>query len=174
MLSREDTTAILLGERLPLTAFIASVTRNYHLAEDVFQDVCVKAIGREEPFESVQHLLNWARLAGRNRAIDQLRVRDGKYEGLSQELLESLSAVWPESQSGHIRERQLALEHCLGAITSNNRELLRLRYYEGRSGIEVAQTLNRKLETVYQALARIHKTLAQCIQQRLLTLEGEA
>lgn len=174
MLSKEDITAILLSDRLPLTAFIATVTRNYHLAEDVFQDVCMKAMGREADFESAAHLLNWARLAGRNRAIDLLRVRDGKYEGLSEELLESLAIFWPDLQPGGGRERQTALEHCLELLTPNNRELLRLRYFQGRSGSDVAQALGRKLETVYQALARIHKSLAQCIQQRLLTLEGEA
>jgi RNA polymerase sigma-70 factor, ECF subfamily len=45
MLTPESLTAILLAERLPLTAFFASVTRDFHLAEDVFQEVCVKAVG---------------------------------------------------------------------------------------------------------------------------------
>ena len=174
MLSKEDITAILLSDRLPLTAFIATVTRNYHLAEDVFQDVCVKAMRHAAEFESAAHLLNWARLTGRNRAIDLLRIRDGKYEGLNEELLEKLAIVWPDRQLGGGCERQAALEHCLESLTPNNRELLRLRYFQGQSGIAVAQALGRKLETVYQALARIHKSLAQCIQQRLLTLEGEA
>jgi RNA polymerase sigma-70 factor (ECF subfamily) len=165
---------VLLSDRLPLTAFLATVTRNYHLAEDVFQDVCVKAIGHNGQFESATHLLQWARMAGRNRAIDLFRVRDGKYEGLSEELLESLSAVWPNRQVGVGLERKVALEQCLESLTPNNRELLRLRYFQGLSGIEVAQTLGRKLETVYQALARIHKLLSECVQRKLLAMEGEA
>ena len=32
---------------------------------------------------------------------------------------------------------------------------------------DVAEAMGRKLETVYQALARIHRTLADCVQQRL-------
>ena len=165
---------MLLRERLAVTAFVATVTRNYHLAEDVFQDVCVKAIGREQGFESAAHLLNWARLAGRNRAIDLLRVRDGKYEGLSAEVLDKLSSVWPESRAANLREKHEALRHCLEELTPNNREILRLRYFEGRSGIDVAQVLGRKLATVYQALARIHKQLGECIRMRMLVLEGEA
>jgi RNA polymerase sigma-70 factor (ECF subfamily) len=174
MISTEEITAVLLRERLPLTAFLAMVTRNYHLAEDVFQDVCVKSVGYEAGFESATHLLKWARTVGRNRAIDLLRIRDGKYEGLSAELVESLAAVWPHRQTGADRERQVALEQCLESLTHNNRELLRLRYFQGLSGIEVAQTLGRKLETVYQALARIHRSLAECVQRKLLTMEGEA
>jgi hypothetical protein len=44
MLAPESIAATLLAERLPLTAFVASVTGDFHLAEDVFHEVCVKAI----------------------------------------------------------------------------------------------------------------------------------
>jgi len=173
MLKSEDIAALLLNERLALTAFIATVTRNHHLAEDVFQDVCVKAIGHKGGFESARHLMNWARIAGRNRAIDLLRVRDGKYLGLSVEALNALAEVWPDCQKMRAEERQESLRDCLQALTPYSRELLRLRYFEGRSGSDVAQILGRKLETVYQALARVHKTLGQCVRQRLALLEGE-
>ncbi len=161
----------MLKERLSLTAFLATVTRNYHLAEDVYQDVCVKAIGHEDGFESELHLLNWARLSGKNRAIDLLRVRDGKYEGLSPELLDSIASVWPQYEQVDMRLRQKALEDCLATLTDNNRTILRLRYFEGRRGTDVAEILGRKLETIYQALARIHKSLGECIQTRILTME---
>lgn len=173
MLSREDITAHLLRERLALIAFLASVTRDFHLAEDVFQDVCVKAIGHEPGFESVGHLVNWARLTGRNRAIDLLRVRDGKYEGLSEELLDSLAAAWPDEAVEVQRRKQAALERCLERLTPNNREIVRLRYFEGRSGGDVAALVGRKLQTVYQALARIHKMLAECVQSQRLSWESD-
>jgi len=174
MLKSEEIAARLLNERLALTAFIATVTRNHHLAEDVFQDVCVKAIGYKDGFESVAHLMNWTRLTGRNRAIDVLRVRDGTYQGLSIEVLNALSESWPDCQTMRVAERQQSLQDCLQTLTPYSREILRLRYFEGRSGSDVAQALGRKLETLYQALARIHKTLGQCIRQRLALLEGEA
>ena len=172
MLSNQDITATVLRERPSLVAYLATITRNYHLAEDVYQDVCVKAMGRADEFESIAHLLNWARLTGRNRAIDLLRSRDGKYEGLSEQVLEARASVWSDTQAQHVAERQDALAKCLDELTSNNREIVRLRYFEGRSGSEVANLLNRKLETVYQALARIHKLLGECVQRRVL--EGDA
>ena len=164
MLPPEEIASILLAERLPLTAFVASVTRDFHLAEDVFQEVCVKAIRRSE-FASPAHLLNWARLAGKNRAIDILRARDGRYIGLSDEMLAVLSADWPApSPSDTLHD---ALNHCIEQITPNNRELLRLRYFERRNCTEVASIMGRKIETVYQALARLHKTLGDCVRSRI-------
>jgi RNA polymerase sigma-70 factor (ECF subfamily) len=166
----EDITATLLAERLPLTAFFASVTRDFHLAEDVFQEVCVKAVARAETFETTAHVMNWARLAGKNRAIDILRARDGRYVGLSDEMLALLADEWPEKS--RVDTMQEALSQCVEQITPNNRELLRLRYFEGRNCTDVAAIMGRKIETVYQALARLHKTLGDCIRTRLQTDSG--
>ncbi len=165
MIPPENVVAILLAERLPLTAFIASVTRDFHLAEDVFQEVCVKAVGRAGEFETTAHVLNWARLAGKNRAIDVLRARDGKYVGLSDEMLAMLSNEWPDKSRADAQQE--ALGHCIEHVTPNNRELLRLRYFERRACDEVAELMGRKIETIYQALSRLHKTLGDCVRARL-------
>jgi len=173
MLTAKETTTLLLSERLALTAYLATVARDYQIAEDVYQDVCVKAIVRREPFESAAHLRNWARAAGRNRAIDLLRARDGRYEGLDEDVLAALADAWPDPAADGWGRRREALARCMAELTPNNREILKLRYFEGRSGREVAEALGRKVETVYQALARIHKTLGACISLRLAA-EGNA
>ena len=165
MLHPENIAAILLAERMPLTAFFASVTRDFHLAEDVFQEVCVKAVARAETFETPAHLMNWTRLTGKNRAIDILRARDGRYIGLSDEMLALLAAEWPEKSRADAMQE--ALGQCIEQITPNNRELLRLRYFERRNCTDVVAIMGRKIETVYQALARLHKTLGDCIRARL-------
>ncbi|SFJ02454.1 sigma-70 family RNA polymerase sigma factor [Planctomicrobium piriforme] len=167
MLRREEATAILLEERLSLTAFVNTIVRSFHLAEDIYQDVCVKSLLREEQFEAKAQLLKWARVSCRNRAIDVIRARDGKYEGISEEALETLLAVWSDEDDGESLPARDALAYCLGELTPNNRRILQLRYFEGRSGIEVAEFLGRKPTAVYQALARIHSMLERCIQMRL-------
>ena len=167
MLPPEDITAALLRERLALTAYIATVTRDFHLAEDIFQEVCVKAVGKGADFETPQHVMNWARVAGRHKAIDVLRMRDGKVIGLSEEMLAALEPVWPEGEAAQGSPALDALRQCMDRLTPNNKEIVRLRYFEGRAGAQVAEAMGRKLETVYQALARIHRTLADCVRQRL-------
>ncbi len=167
MLSPEDITATLLRERLALTAYISTVTRDFHLAEDIFQEVCVKAVGKGGEFETPQHVMNWARVAGRHKGIDVLRTRDGKIVGLSEEMLAALEPVWPEGEAAQGSPALDALRKCMERLTPNNQEIVRLRYFEGRAGAEVAAAMGRKLETVYQALARFHRTLAYCVRQRL-------
>jgi RNA polymerase sigma-70 factor (ECF subfamily) len=165
MLAADQITAALFAERLPLTAYVAAVTRDFHIAEDIFQEVCVKAVKHGAEFESVQHLIHWARVVGKNRGIDVLRARDGRFTGLSDKLLATLAEEWPrKSESDGLRE---ALAACLERLTANNRELLRLRYFERRACPEVAALMGKKLETLYQALARVHKALGDCVRSRM-------
>ena len=161
----EEVTAALLKDRLALTSYFSCVTKDFHLAEDIFQEVCVKAVTRAQDFESARHAVLWARVTGRNRAIDLLRSQRGNEVQLSENMLTTLADEWPSD--AQVDALRTALAECLPVLTSNNRELLRLRYFEQRSCGEVAAILARKLETVYQSLSRIHRTLGDCIRKRL-------
>ena len=59
------------------------------------------------------------------------------------------------------------LRGCMGRMTPYSREIIRLRYTEELPGIQVASILNRKVDTIYKALTRIHTTLRSCMKSRL-------
>ena len=163
----EKVTEILLREQLGLTAYVFTVTRNYHLAEDVFQEICVKAIGRADEFENESHVLNWYRRSARNRAVDIIRQRDGRYLGLTEEALAKLEESWTDSTESRRSDVLTALTNCIEKLTPNNREIIRLRYFENQPSRSISEILGRKVETVYQAISRIHKALGSCIQKRM-------
>ena len=64
-----------------------------------------------------------------------------------------------------------ALRNCIDGLSEKSRETIRMRYFEGLRGNQVAEKLGRKPETVYKALQRIYVTLAQCIQRKLTALD---
>ncbi|MCG8524813.1 MAG: sigma-70 family RNA polymerase sigma factor [Opitutales bacterium] len=164
-LTTESIAEVFLSHRLGLTAYLSMVTQNHHLAEDVFQETCVKALGKKESFESTQHLLNWFRVAARNRAIDLIRSRDGKYQGLSAKVLE----LFEQDLADHQEERKhliRLLMDCVSESTPRNRELIRLKYFEGWSGEQISQKLNRKIDSIYQAMSRLHKALHLCVSEK--------
>ena len=165
----EEITAILLPQRRLLIAYYATVTQDFHLAEDIFQEVCIKAIGANGKFEAQMHVINWAKVVGRNTAIDKLRARGEKYISFSEEMLEILAAEWPDSKkSDNIHK---ALSTCMQKSTPYNQRLLKLKYFEKLPGAKIAESLGKKLETVYQGLARIHKALATCVKNELLEVK---
>ncbi|MEY5026819.1 MAG: hypothetical protein RLZZ244_2347 [Verrucomicrobiota bacterium] len=162
MLSPEHVASLLFERRISILSYLVTVARDFHLAEDIFQETCVKAIGRAAEFESETHLFHWARTTARNRAIDTIRRVQARYSGLSSETLDALAAEWPAE--GEKESTVEALERCLKKVTPNNQMLLRMRYFEEQSCSEVALRMQRKVESVYQALARVHKALGECMR----------
>ena len=63
----------LLRVRARLSAGFCLVLRDAHLAEDIFQEVMVKALGQQELFTNEAQLLSWARAVGRNAGLNLLR-----------------------------------------------------------------------------------------------------
>ena len=167
MLNPQQITEHLLQQRLALTSYTYTITRNFHLAEDVYQETSVKAMSQSEKFESTEHLTNWFRLCARNRAIDIIRTREGRYVGLSEETLNLLDQHWSSEQyrgSGEDSNRETllaALSECLETLTPRSQQIIKLRYFENRSGREIASYLGSKVQSAYQAIARIHKSGAR-------------
>ena len=67
-----------------------------------------------------------------------------------------------------------ALNDCLEGLSEKARETIKMRYFEGLRGKQVAEKLGRKPEAVYKALQRIYVTLAECIERKLAALEKGA
>jgi len=166
-LDQESVARHLLQQRVELTAYIQSIVRSIHMAEDVFQDVCVRAIKRHETFTDRTHLSKWSRRVARNRSIDALRRKENQAIVLNEEVLELLENDWPESEPEETSESIVALRKCMDKMTPYSREILRLRYMEGLAGTQLADTLNRKVDTIYKALTRIHIGLRDCVQRRM-------
>ncbi len=166
-LDQEAVARLLLQQRMELTAYIHSIVRNSHMADDVFQDVCVKAIRHHERFTDSVHLAKWARRVARNASIDSLRRKENQTLLLDEQVLELLEQEWPEEEQSVSMESITALRSCMAKMTPYSREILRLRYMEGLPGTEVAETLNRKVDTIYKALTRIHIGLRDCVKRQL-------
>ena len=168
MLSQKEITAFLVRERINLTAFIAALTRDFHTAEDIYQELFVQAVGKSDPFQDTTHLLRWSRTVGRTRAINYLQRYRKRQLLLGDELLDLFQEHWPDHQQrdgGAMRE---ALSSCLERLTPRSREIVRLRYFKALRGIDVAEQLKSKVDTIYKALARIHHQLRDCVRGQMV------
>lgn len=158
----------LLDARVELTGYFRSVIIDRHLAEDVFQDVCVRAIKAQDSFNDAVHLRRWCHTTGRNRAIDLLRKKDRKKILLGEAVLAQLETDENSQPSaGTPTVRLEALGQCLSTLTPRSQRIVALRYGEELSGIEVAQRMDCKVDSLYKALARIYQNLRVCIREKL-------
>ncbi len=165
-LSEHDILHCLMQARTRLSASVWLVVRNTHTAEDIFQNVALKAMTSRATFQSEAALLSWAFITARREGIDWLYRQQREPVTVQADILNLLDNEWmsaPLSSSARID----ALTACLDAVPVPGRELLRLRYHEGCTCEEISQRVNLGLDAVYQRLSRLHRRLRECVETRL-------
>ena len=87
----------------------------------------------------------------------------------SEETMDKLEQDWNRyDEDGELADLFTSgmLQECMTDLTDNQRRLLNLRYASGLKSVEIAQRLNMNVKTVYQAIARIHRKLADCVRKK--------
>jgi RNA polymerase sigma-70 factor, ECF subfamily len=155
-----------------LLAYIWAIVRDEHLAEDVFQEVSLLAVDKCENIYSEQALLPWLRNTARHRALHAVQSRKNRPVLLSDGLLDDLDECWQKYDAVDASDLTDILRQCVSQLTSRAQHILTLRYVQGLNGAQVAETIGRKVRTVYMALSRIHGALRKCVLHRTAEEEG--
>lgn len=148
-----------------LLGYIAAIVRDPDLTEDIFQNVAVVVLDKGHAVEAEEDFPRWARRVARLEALTALRRRRRAPSPLDPALIDLLEDEWAATDAAAPAEP--ALRECLERLSPHARSLIQLRYAEGLSGKQVAERLNRSPNTVYVALSRAYRCLAECVRRRL-------
>ena len=135
-------------------ALAMSILRNRADAEDAVQEAALRGLQRIETFDASRPFRGWWLAIVRNCCLDVLRRR-GRREPASMIDPDQVSdrSVAPESW------RELA--DAMDRLSSQHREILRLRYFGGCSYHEMAQALGIPEGTVMSRLHYARKALGE-------------
>ena len=170
-MERSEILRVLMPERTKQIALAWSILRQSHLSEDAYQDMLARVFENDGIFEGPQHLRDWSWKVLRNRSYELIRQRKYQVSLLDDSILDLVDAELERRDTSDIPLRADALRSCLDELSDKSRETIRMRYFEGLRGNQVAERLGRKPESVYKALQRIYVTLGECIQRQLATLD---
>lgn len=166
-LTEHDILQTLMKCRTRLSAAAWLVVRDTHAAEDLFQNVALKAMTREVHFENEAALMSWALITARREGIDWLRRHQRETLCLDAEILELLDREW-QSETAHPAGLRIeALQDCLRAAPESARRLLSLRYFDGHTCEEVAERMGLGLNVIYKRISRLHESLKDCIEGKI-------
>lgn len=160
---------LLIAERARVLAYIRSIVRREDLAEDVYQEVSIRAVNKRDEIEDELHFRKWVRVAARFEALNAVRKVRVRELILEDRVLDELEHHWDRHAGGPDDDARAAdaLDACLSALSPAARDLVRERYEAGRSVGELAQRLKRPVESLYVTISRIHRALADCVSRRL-------
>jgi RNA polymerase sigma-70 factor (ECF subfamily) len=160
-----------MPQRTKQIALAWSILRQSDLSEDAYQDMLARVFENEAIFEGPQHLRDWSWKVLRNRCYEMIRHRKYQLTLLDESVLDLVDSELERRNTGDIPQRADALRNCLSELSDKSRETIRMRYFEGLRGKQVAERLGSKPASVYKALQRIYVTLAECIQAKLAALD---
>ncbi|MEK7643014.1 MAG: sigma-70 family RNA polymerase sigma factor [Patescibacteria group bacterium] len=155
----------------PIFRYVFVRVRNRHDAEDITQSVFVKAwkaLGRYEnrgmPFSA------WLYRIARNSTIDHYKKKKDIIPD-EPEMLEDFAAddsSGPKAYAEHMEHVRL-VERALLLLPEAQREIVRLRFIEGKSSKEVARSTGQSEDAVRQMQSRALKVLrVQLKESKLL------
>jgi len=159
-----------------LMAFIYSMVRNYHLAEDIFQDTFIRVYRQAGRFNSEYKFKTWLYTIASNRCRDELRKMsrrpsvpvDGSGDFTGGQFEEKSPVSLADKKAGpremaKAREFMEILEEELGGFSAEHREVVVMSRLLGLKYEEIAEVLDIPSGTVR---SRLHYALAR-LRERL-------
>ena len=156
---------VLQAQGVFMGLFLA-YTRDPWAADDLYQDLVVRACEKYEQADLSRPLRPWLLQIARNLARDHLR-KLSRSPVLS-DAIESLvcDTIW-EKPDLDDEERRRILWQCVQSLGIASRKLVDLKYFRRLPVRSVAEELGRKVDSVYVALSRVRRRLQECVQVRL-------
>jgi RNA polymerase sigma-70 factor (ECF subfamily) len=158
---------LLRASHRDIFVFIYSLVQNRADAEDVYQQTTLVLWSKFSEFTPGTNFAAWATRAAHLTARHFIRSRRRQHLYFSDEMLDSLQEIYrPQGPENHA-SRMEALANCMDKLSQRDRKLVD-RCYAGDGDVaRIAQTENRTVASIYQAIYRIRKNLFGCVERTL-------
>ena len=150
-----------------VAAFIASIVRDSHRADDLLQEVARLSAVKFDEYDSSRAFTSWVLGIARYEILRFRRSQGRSRIMFSDSLLENLVEDFRD-QSEHSEDRRRALRDCLDGISGRRRIVLEMRYQRDLRPPDIAERLGITSNAVLLLLHRTRRILADCINRRLL------
>lgn len=169
-----DEESILLAfqrNRDGLVAYAYTILRDWHAAEDVVQEAYLIATRKRESLREIGAVFAWLRGIVRLKCFEVLRRQKREvateFSEMESMIAQMMDEHWDQAASDALNRRVRALRHCLSILSEKNRHLLEAFYLERKSAGDLAGTVGRKQESLWQQLYRLRAKVRECVEGRL-------
>lgn len=150
-----------------IQAFLFALLPNWSDVEDVLQRTRIILWKKFPQFEAGTNFRAWALQIARHEVSNFRRNQQRERLCFDEELVESLAEV-RSSLVHDLEQQRAALQRCLQKLRASDRQIIRHCYGPSATTTkEAAIRLSRPVNTLYKALNRIRRTLAECVRQEM-------
>ena len=146
--------------------FIRSLVVHRADAEDLLQETASVLWRKFDEFQPGSSFIAWALQVARYQVLYFRQRQNRDVLQFSDRFLDAISAD-TVAEAARLSDLQQWLEECLGRLSAVDRELFRLHYQSDLSAKALAERLGRPLSSVYNAISRIRRALAECVERAM-------
>ncbi len=163
--------------RKPICAYVATIVKDYHRAQDVAQEAFVIAHRQLGSLRKPSSFASWLFRIARHAAVDARRRIDNS-ERLVDRAAESIrqgndprlvaSSEEPVFDAVVRSELREILDIAISKLTSDHGEVLALRHWQGMSCAEIGLVVGQRTQTVRVRLNRARNALRESLRDRMI------
>ena len=166
-LSEKEILRFLMKSRERISAAAWLVVKDAHVAEDIFQNTVLKAVTKDVNFETDAALFSWAFITARRDSLNWIRKHRRESVGIDEDILTLIHHDWQNDHLNPKGNRFELLRDCMEELPQKSEKILRLRYFEGLSCGEIADSISITLDAVYKRISRIQNSLRKCVELKM-------
>ena len=169
----EQFTKLWIRVQPAVAAYIGSLVRDFHDAEDILQSVATVLLQKRDEYHTDQPFENWAIGVSKRQVLSYFKRGRTDRHVFDEGLVESFTEEYQAAAASDDAERiGRALDTCLEQVHGRGRTALALRYGEGLSPTAIAAKLAISSGAVRTLLYRVREALRACIQREMGRVEA--
>ena len=168
---RIQAVAFLSRHQRMIQAYSYSIVNDFHLAEDVAQEVALIIASQWEAMPEPPGREPWLKEVIRRKSLEVRRRHRERESLLPAETLELVADSFtldidaqPESEAAP-SDRREALSRCLARLSGDARAVVEARYQEDLDCAAIAERVKRPISSIYTILKRARAALAECVER---------
>ena len=166
----DEMVAAVVKLQTMIQAHAYSILRDFHLAEDVYQEVATIIMKRWDEIPHDRELIYWTRETTRRKSLEAVRKRQRTPMLLEEDVLMAVAEEFGQEEEEPERHHQLmnTLNRCVSQLQGVARTVLDARFGEtpAPSCEEIAERMGRSVQAVYGILKRARIALLKCARQQ--------
>ncbi len=153
---------LALSHRRMIEAYAFAITRDFHVAEDVYQEVALVLMAQHDALPDDAGFVFWLKEVIRRKSREWLRKQARLKRMLSDQALEQVEAVFPVAADNGLADAMLA---CVDKLSGDARSSILARYVERLDVPTIAERLGRSVQGAYAVLKRARLALEECVER---------
>lgn len=161
-----------MKSRHMVAAFVRSLVRDEHHAEDVLQKVAINAATKFEQYDREREFAHWLIGIAKRQIAQHFREFQRDRHTFDHTLVDQLVDAYADVAE-ELPDQAVALKVCIQKLNERGKDIVDMRYQQNLKPAQIADRVGTSPTAITSLLHRIRKSLEGCVKKQLAKMEGK-